>query len=47
MHPSTSGNCTIKVAPGGDSDNFIVLKPNDGSGNNKGTFSCGREVGYE
>ena len=47
IHPSSSGNCTVKLGPGGDEDTFIILKPKDGSGNSKGSFPCGRDVGYE
>ena len=47
LHPSVSGNCTVRIGPGGDDDGFIILKPKDGSGNNKGAFPCGREVGFE
>jgi hypothetical protein len=51
-YPHPEGNCTIRVGTGLDSEEqdegrFITLQPRDGSGNEFGSFACGREVGYE
>jgi len=46
-HPTPEGNCTLRVGQGLDEDEFIVLKPRDGSAYKDGSFPCGREVGYE
>lgn len=47
MHPSVDGNCTVRVGQGLDEDEFIVLRPRDGTANKDGSFPCGREIGYE
>lgn len=47
MHPSLSGNCTVRIGTGLDENDFFVMKPRDGSANADGSFPCGREVGYE
>ena len=43
IHPSLTGNCTIRVGTGPDEDDFHVLMPLDKSANKKGSFPCGRE----
>jgi hypothetical protein len=47
LHPSTDGNCTVRVGQGTDEDDFLVLRPRDGTADHEGSFPCGREVGYE
>lgn len=47
IHPAIDGNCTIRVGQGVDEDEYIVLKPRDGSAYPDGSFPCGREIGYE
>ena len=46
-HPAQDGNCTVRVGQGLDEDEFVVLKPRDGSAFKDGSFACGREIGYE
>jgi hypothetical protein len=51
-YPHPEGNCTFRVGTGldleeQDEGRFIALQPRDGSGNEQGSFACGREVGYE
>ena len=47
IHPSPEGNCTIRVGQGFDEDEFLILRPRDGSSFQDGSFPCGREIGYE
>ena len=37
----------MRVGVGLDEDEFLVVKPRDGSADRKGSFPCGREIGYE
>ena len=37
----------MRIGVGIDEDEFIPLKPRDGSGAKDGSFPCGREVGYD
>jgi hypothetical protein len=43
VHPSPTGNCTIRLGEGLDENDFKVLSPLDRSANKKGSFPCGRE----
>ena len=43
VHPSQSGNCTLRMGQGADEDDFFVLHPLDKSGDKYGSFPCGRE----
>lgn len=43
VHPSPTGNCTIRIGEGPDENDFKVLMPLDKSANKKGSFPCGRE----
>lgn len=43
LHPSHTGNCTIRLGEGPDESDFKVLMPLDKSANSKGSFPCGRE----
>ena len=47
LYPNSNGTCTVRVGVGLDEDDFIVLKPRDGSASKDGSFPCGREMGYE
>lgn len=47
VHSASNGNCTVRIGEGLDEDDFMVLKPRDGSANADGSFPCGRENGYE
>ena len=38
-----SGNCTIRIADTQQESHFQVLNPWDGSGEDKGSFACGRQ----
>jgi hypothetical protein len=45
LHPSKTGNCTVRLGQGLDEDDFTVLFPRDGSADKKtGSFPCGREI---
>lgn len=44
MHPSPTGNCTVRLGEGLEEDDFLVLFPRDGSADTTGKFPCGREV---
>lgn len=46
-HPSPEGKCIVRIGQGLDEDEFVVLKPRDGSAGKDGSFPCGREIGYE
>lgn len=43
VHPSPTGNCTIRLGNSADEDEFTVLFPLDKSADSKGSFPCGRE----
>jgi hypothetical protein len=43
VHPSPTGNCTIRIGESADENDFKVLFPLDRSANKKGSFPCGRE----
>lgn len=47
IHPSPTANCTVRIGVGLDEDEFIVLKPRDGTAHHDGSFPCGREIGFE
>ncbi len=44
IHPSHSGNCTIRLGNGPNEADFHVLHPIDNSSNVNGSFPCGREI---
>jgi hypothetical protein len=46
--PENTGNCTVKISNGlQNNDNFVLLKPLNEEINEDGSFSCGREKGFE
>lgn len=48
VHPSLTGNCTIRMGNSADEDELQVLFPTDKSADSKGSFPCGRaETGIE
>jgi len=48
LHPSPTGNCTIRLGEGPNEEDFKVIYPLDHSANKKGSFPCGREEsGFE
>lgn len=48
IHPSHTGNCTIRVGATPDEAALHVVRPTDGSAYDDGSFPCGRqETQYE
>ena len=46
--PENSGNCTVKISNGKqDEEDFKLLEPINGEVNEDGSFTCGREKGFE
>ena len=46
--PENSGNCTVKISNGRqDEEDFKLLEPINGEINDDGSFTCGREKGFE
>jgi hypothetical protein len=43
VHPSPTGNCTVRLGQSADDRAFSVLKPIDKVSNKDGAFACGRE----
>ena len=45
IHPSPTGNCTIRVGDSPTETALRVVKPTDGSAHDDGSFPCGRNEG--
>ena len=42
MHPAINGNCTVRIGDSPDEKHLISMHPLDGSGDEHGSFPCGR-----
>jgi hypothetical protein len=45
--PSENSNCTVRLLDANNANDFKTLLPTDGSGDEMGKFSCGRQELYQ